>query len=280
MGCAGWDLIGTRAGDRRSPCALLSVGAAAPLSPTLASRLVDDGRAYYCFCSAESLREERDEARGTRRVDARPRPACRSRPTRRVAQCDWRATRDPLQGAGRARPPFVDGVHGAIDFDCGKHRRFRDPAIGHGYPTYHLSVVVDDVDMGITQVIRGDDHISNTPKHVLLFEALGVPVPRFAHVPLILGADKKRLSKRHGATSVIEYARQGYLPDAMVNFLALLGLVAGQRRSGAVHARRVDRGVRAGGHQRRQRRVQSGEAGLDERPAHHAAVGGRTRDAA
>ena len=79
------------------------------------------------------------------------------------------------------------------------------------YPTYHLSVVVDDIDMGITDVIRGDDHISNTPKHVLLFQALGAAVPRFAHVPLILGADKKRLSKRHGATSVMEYQRQGYL---------------------------------------------------------------------
>src|SRR5215470_16325817 len=91
------------------------------------------------------------------------------------------------------------------------------------YPTYHLSVAVDDIDMGITDVIRGDDHISNTPKHVLLFEALGAPVPRFAHVPLILGPDKKRLSKRHGATSVMEYQRLGYLSEAMVNFLALLG---------------------------------------------------------
>ena len=84
--------------------------------------------------------------------------------------------------------------------------------------------------MGITDVIRGDDHISNTPKHVLLFQALGAPVPRFAHVPLILGSDKKRLSKRHGATSVIEYQRQGYLPEAMVNFLALLGWSPGDDR--------------------------------------------------
>src|SRR4029079_14953767 len=91
-----------------------------------------------------------------------------------------------------------------------------------GLPTYHLSVVVDDVDMEITDVIRGDDHISNTPKHVLLFEAFNAPVPRFAHVPLILGQDKKLLSKRHGATSVMEYARQGYLPEAMTKLLALL----------------------------------------------------------
>ncbi|MEO7272303.1 MAG: glutamate--tRNA ligase, partial [Vicinamibacterales bacterium] len=92
-----------------------------------------------------------------------------------------------------------------------------------GQPTYHLSVVCDDVDMAITHVIRGDDHVSNTPKHVLLFEAFGAPIPAFAHVPLILGTDKKRLSKRHGATSVMAYPELGYLPEAMVNFLALLG---------------------------------------------------------
>jgi glutamyl-tRNA synthetase len=82
---------------------------------------------------------------------------------------------------------------------------------------------VDDIDMAITHVVRGDDHVSNTPKQVLLYEAFGTPVPQFAHVPLIMGPDKKRLSKRHGATSVMEYERQGYLPEAMVNFLALLG---------------------------------------------------------
>jgi glutamyl-tRNA synthetase len=91
-------------------------------------------------------------------------------------------------------------------------------------------VVVDDIDMGITEVVRGDDHISNTPKQVLLYQALGAPVPRFAHVPLILGPDKRRLSKRHGATSVMEYERQGFLPEAMFNFLALLGWSPGNDR--------------------------------------------------
>jgi glutamyl-tRNA synthetase len=95
---------------------------------------------------------------------------------------------------------------------------------------YHLSVVVDDVDMRITHIVRGDDHISNTPKHVLLFQALGASLPQFAHVPLILGPDKKRLSKRHGATSVMEYERAGYLSDALVNFLALLGWSPGEDR--------------------------------------------------
>ena len=133
----------------------------------------------------------------------------------------------PDEGAIRFRPrqgtvAFDDSVHGRIEFNGADIEQFVILRSDR-HPTYHLSVVCDDIDMGITHVIRGDDHISNTPKHVLLFEALGAPTPRFAHVPLILGADKKRLSKRHGATSVTEYQRQGYLAEAMVNFLALLG---------------------------------------------------------
>ena len=102
-------------------------------------------------------------------------------------------------------------------------------------------MVADDVDMGITHVVRGDDHISNTPKHVLLFEAFGATIPEFAHVPLILGTDKKRLSKRHGATSVTEYQRLGYLPEAMVNFLALLGWSPGTDEEVFTKAELVDR---------------------------------------
>ena len=117
---------------------------------------------------------------------------------------------------------FDDLVHGPIEFDGANIEDFVILR-SDGHPTYHLSVVSDDVEMAITHVVRGDDHISNTPKQILLYQALGAPVPQFAHVPLILGPDKKRLSKRHGATSVMEYAKQGYLPEAMVNFLALLG---------------------------------------------------------
>ncbi len=117
---------------------------------------------------------------------------------------------------------FDDLVHGPIEFDGANIEDFV-VLRSDGHPTYHLSVVSDDVEMKITHVVRGDDHISNTPKQILLYEAIGAPVPAFAHVPLILGPDKKRLSKRHGATSVMEYARQGFLPEAMVNFLALLG---------------------------------------------------------
>ena len=117
---------------------------------------------------------------------------------------------------------FADLVHGPVRFDRGHIEDFV-VLRSDGHPTYHLSVVVDDIDMAITHVVRGDDHISNTPKQVLLYEAFGAAVPAFAHVPLIMGPDKKRLSKRHGATSVMEYERQGYLPEALVNFLALLG---------------------------------------------------------
>ncbi len=117
---------------------------------------------------------------------------------------------------------FTDSVHGPIEFD-NEHIESFVVLRSDTHPTYHLSVVVDDIDMAITHVIRGDDHISNTPKQVLLYHAFGRTPPAFAHVPLIMGADKQRLSKRHGATSVMEYDKQGYLPEAMFNFLALLG---------------------------------------------------------
>jgi glutamyl-tRNA synthetase len=120
-------------------------------------------------------------------------------------------------------------VHGAIEFDGANIEDFV-LLRSDGHPTYQLSVVGDDIDMAITHVIRGDDHISNTPKQILLYRALGAELPRFAHVPLILGVDRKRLSKRHGATSVMEYARQGYVPEAVTNFLALLGWSPGDDR--------------------------------------------------
>jgi glutamyl-tRNA synthetase len=131
------------------------------------------------------------------------------------------------EGAIRFKVPagntsFTDLVHGPIEFD-NEHLESFVILRSDGHPTYHLSVVVDDIDMEITHVVRGDDHISNTPKQVLLYNAFGKPVPSFAHVPLIMGPDKKRLSKRHGATSVMEYERQGYIREGMVNFLALLG---------------------------------------------------------
>jgi glutamyl-tRNA synthetase len=138
------------------------------------------------------------------------------------------------EGAIRFKVPpgqtsFDDLVHGPVKFE-NEHIENFVILRSDRHPTYHLSVVVDDIDMQITHVVRGDDHISNTPKQVLLYKAFGAAPPAFAHVPLILGPDKKRLSKRHGATSVMEYHRLGYLPEAMVNFLALLGWSPGGDR--------------------------------------------------
>jgi glutamyl-tRNA synthetase len=196
---------------------------------SMAERLVTEGHAYYCYCSPDRLREEREkaEARGEAWKYDR---ACLRLPAEQIAELEATSAPRAIRfKVPEGRTSFEDAVHGAIEFE---HAHLEDFVIlrSDSHPTYHLSVVVDDVDMKITHVIRGDDHISNTPKHVLLFGAFGAPPPRFAHVPLILGADKKRLSKRHGATSVTEYKRLGYLPDAMVNFLALLGWSPGDDR--------------------------------------------------
>jgi glutamyl-tRNA synthetase len=187
-----------------------------------AQRLVDAGRAYYCYCTTEELKAKRDAAErdgGAWRYDR----TCASLAVEEIAANERagkpRAVRF-LVPEGVTR--FDDLVHGPIEFD-GAHIEDFVLLRSDGLPTYQLSVVSDDVEMRITHVVRGDDHISNTPKQILLYRALEAPVPAFAHVPLILGTDKKRLSKRHGATSVTEYARQGYLPEAMMNFLALLG---------------------------------------------------------
>ena len=194
-----------------------------------AARLVAEGHSYYCYCSQDRLREQREAAEQRGEAWQYDR-ACLRLTAERVAELE--ASAAPRAIRFKVRPgvtAFDDAVRGQIAFDTANIEDFVVQR-SDGHPTYHLSVVCDDIDMGITQVIRGDDHISNTPKHVLLFEALGAPAPRFAHVPLILGADKKRLSKRHGATSVTEYQRQGYLPQAMVNYLALLGWSPGDDR--------------------------------------------------
>jgi glutamyl-tRNA synthetase len=191
-----------------------------------AERLVSEGHAYYCYCSPEALKMQREaaELRGEAWNYDR---TCTRLSRHEIAE---------LEAVGRPRAirfrvpegttGFDDLVHGPIVFD---NANLEDFVVLRSdmHPTYHLSVVVDDIDMAITDVVRGDDHISNTPKQVLLYRAFGEPLPRFAHVPLILGPDKRRLSKRHGATSVMEYERQGYLSEAMVNFLVLLGWAPG-----------------------------------------------------
>jgi glutamyl-tRNA synthetase len=187
-----------------------------------ARRLVTTGHAYYCYCRPDDLKARREAAKAAGGDWAYDR-TCRGLSPVDIAALE--ASRTPrairfkvLDG----RTAFDDLVHGRIEVD---HATIEDFVVlrSDGHPTYHLSVVVDDVEMAITQVVRGDDHISNTPKQMLLYGAMGAPAPAFAHVPLILGPDKKRLSKRHGATAVGEYEKDGILPEAMVNFLALLG---------------------------------------------------------
>ena len=196
---------------------------------TLAMELVASGAAYRCFCTPDELKDRRERGEAAEQGWKYDRACLALAPAdveARVASGTSCAIRFlvPTGVTG-----FDDAVHGRIEF---ANADIEDFVLlrSDGYPTYHLSVVADDTDMDVTQVVRGDDHISNTPKHVLIFTALGRPVPSFAHVPLILGTDKKRLSKRHGATSVMEYERQGFLPEALVNFLALLGWSPGNDR--------------------------------------------------
>jgi glutamyl-tRNA synthetase len=194
-----------------------------------AMELVERGRAYRCFCAPAELERQRRaaEAAGT---------AFRYPGTCRDLESDDLAVRlaggEPF--AVRFRLPaepirFRDLVRGDVEFAP----ELLDDFIllrSDGSPTYHLSVVVDDVDMRITHVVRGEDHLSNTPKHVPLFRAFDAQVPAFGHLPLILGTDRKRLSKRFGATSVEEFRAQGILPQALYNYLALLGWSPGDDR--------------------------------------------------
>lgn len=194
-----------------------------------AERLLAEGKAYRCFCTRGELEAQRvaAEARGSAfRYDGR----CSRLSSAEVATRIAAGTPSTIRFAVRDEElAWQDAVHGWIsvqgrDLDDFVILRSNDTAI------YNLAVVSDDVAMGITHVIRGDDHISNTPKQIALYRALGHAPPVFAHVPMILGADGKKLSKRHGATAVGDYEQQGILPAAMRNFLALLGWSPGDDR--------------------------------------------------
>ncbi|MCS6304750.1 MAG: glutamate--tRNA ligase [Nitrospira sp.] len=182
-----------------------------------AMKLFERGHAYWCVCKAEALESRRKEAEAkglSPRYDGR----CRN----------LQIVSPPGDAALRFKAPqegqtiIDDLIKGTVVFD----NTVVDDLIilrSNGYPTYNFSVVVDDALMGITHVVRGDDHLTNTPRQIPIFEALGFAVPLFGHLPMILGADKTRLSKRHGATSIMAYKDMGYLPDAMVNYLVRLG---------------------------------------------------------
>ena len=187
-------------------------------------RLVDAGRAYRCFCTPAELdvqRKAAEERHEAFRYDRRCAQLTSDEVARRVESGTPFAIRFRMPDGQTA---WDDLVHGTITF--------ANKDIGEGdfiilrsdaTPIYNLAVVSDDIAMGITLVMRGDDHISNTPKQILLYEALGASIPQFAHLPMIHGLDGKKLSKRHGATAVGDYQHMGILPQAMLNFLALLG---------------------------------------------------------
>jgi len=192
--------------------------------------LLESGQAYRDSSTAEETARDREEdmEAGKRLRGARERAEGRS------AEEEEELVASGAPFAVRFRVPegetvWKDGVHGEMRF---RNEEIDDLVIlrSDGTPTYNLAVVSDDVEMGITLVLRGDDHLSNTPKQILLYEALGREVPSFAHVPMILGPDGRRLSKRHGATAVGDYAKEGILPEAMINFLAFLGWSPGDDR--------------------------------------------------
>lgn len=191
-----------------------------------ADMLVGKGSAYYCFCSAERLAELRKAAEAEKRPSKYDRACC---------ALDAKEI-EKRKGSGekfviRLKVPsgitsFNDLIRGKIEF---KNELIDDQVLlkSDGFPTYHLANVVDDYEMKISHVIRAEEWLSSTPKHLILYEAFGWKPPEFAHLPLILGADRSKLSKRHGATGALAFRDEGYLPEAMLNFLALLGWSSG-----------------------------------------------------
>ena len=179
-------------------------------------KMLGAGTAYRCYCSAEDLEKKRDLAMQE------------GRKPKYDGTCRRRSDQPDAPFVVRFRAPqdgevaFDDLIKGRIAFPA---EELDDLIIQRtdGTPTYNFCVVIDDASMRITHVIRGDDHVNNTPRQIQLYQALGFPVPQFAHVPMILGSDKARLSKRHGATSVIAYRDMGYLPEALINYLVRLG---------------------------------------------------------
>lgn len=194
-----------------------------------ANKLLEEGKAYRCFCKPEDLNARREAATKEKGFWKYERICYTLKPEEIEANLKSGKPYAIRFLVPEGSTSFQDLVHGEISLDHGPVDDFV-LLRSDGHPTYHLSVVVDDIDMRITHVVRGDDHISNTPKQLMLYEGLGANPPLFAHLPLILGPDKKRLSKRHGSVAVEEYQNQGILPETLVNFLALLGWNPGDER--------------------------------------------------
>lgn len=188
----------------------------------MVQKLIAEGKAYYCTCTAEELEAKRKAALATGKKPKYD-GTCRDK---NLAKSPGSVVR--FRGAQTGYTVVEDLIKGNITFN---NDELDDLIIerGDGYPTYNFAVVIDDALMNITHVIRGDDHVNNTPRQILMYQALGFAVPKFAHVPMILGSDKARLSKRHGATSVMAYKEMGYLPEALVNYLVRLSWAHGDQ---------------------------------------------------
>ena len=194
------------------------------------SLLMNSGNGYYCFCTPEEIEQNRMEAQeqgDTWRYEGKCRDLTPEEVQAKLDEGASKVVRFKVPREGTTA--VADMVHGDVSFE---NENLEDFVLmrSDDKPTYHLSNVVDDIEMGITHVVRGADHLPNTPKQILVYEALDAKLPEFAHLPLILGPDKKRLSKRHGATSVTTFRDKGYLPGAVVNYLALLGWSPGNDR--------------------------------------------------
>lgn len=190
---------------------------------TKAAQLVEQGKAYYCYCSPEELKERRFAAKMTGEAHGYDR-RCRNLSAGQEAayRAEDRAPAIRIKMDPVGETVVDDIIRGRVTFD---NAGLDDLIIMRpdGVPTYNFASVIDDIDMEITHVIRGEDHLPNTPRQIHIYSALGAEPPRFAHLSMILGHDKAPLSKRHGATSVEAFRDEGYLPDALINFLALLG---------------------------------------------------------
>lgn len=179
--------------------------------------MLEEGSAYHCYCTKQELDALREQ-QTARKQKPRYTGICRDRREPRPGVDPVVRFRNPLDGAVVVQ----DLIHGAVTF---QNSELDDLIIARsdGTPTYNFCVVVDDMDMGVTHVIRGDDHLNNTPRQMNMLQALGAPLPVYAHVPMILGPDGTKLSKRHGAVSVLQYEEDGFLPDALLNYLVRLG---------------------------------------------------------
>ena len=196
--------------------------------------LVKKDLAYYCFCTPERLEEMRQKAQAEKKPPKYDR-LCLNLSKEEVENClkngEKYVIRLKVPGPENKKIFFHDALRGDIEVEAGT---IDDQVLlkTDGFPTYHLAVVVDDYLMKITDVLRGEEWISSTPKHIILYDGLGIEsfVPNFVHLPVVLGPDKSKLSKRHGAKTVLEYRSEGYLPEALVNILALLGWAPGEDR--------------------------------------------------